>query len=549
MPRHRQNSEFARLALRWLDGSATAAEAARLWEFIRADPACAREFAEQARFDLLLQDTLRERQREQGIATGARREIVRHRARLGQRRAMAVAALVLAAGFLVWLVLPNHGTTVQDVTRAPVVNPPKAVPRAPGIKARHATVLVARQETAKPVADAPIQPLRKRLDNFFLTGVDLDKVPLSLALKQLEDQLRELNFASTADLAALHVQLPPGAGARLVTFHSGSISFLKAARALAGLAGYDVEVSDSGATLVASADGNPSRQESRSVADMLAGLGGSTDPTRNHLDELLTDARALGVQLNLAADGTVSGLRATPGEFQALSLLAQSRDQVRSLPPFQFYVRAIPAPPGSQDRILTGTEADQARSDFLQSASPGTPPVIVSVPMQESTLAGATAQPSEVFASASPVGADRIYLNLIPGPLDTSQPAQQTLNSSRAGPQDPVIAYVPPPDIVQFNTQVPPGTNTIKFTSPVSNATPNAILKTGGLITLHPTSSTAVSNNASAAVANGMTFASSTGNLTLSSSMIGVSSVTDAALSAGASNLQISIIPVTPDEP
>ena len=118
MPLHPQSPEFARLATRWLDGSATAAEAALLWQNIGADAACAREFAEQARFDLLLQDTLRERQKEQQIAVGARQQVVRNQRKVAWRRTAAVAAVVLALGFLVWLVLPNQGDPIRPVANA-----------------------------------------------------------------------------------------------------------------------------------------------------------------------------------------------------------------------------------------------------------------------------------------------------------------------------------------------------------------------------------------------------------------------------------------------
>ena len=86
MPLDAQSPEFARLATCWLDGSATAEEAALLWQSVAEDPACAREFAAQARFELLLQDTLRERAREQGIAAGARQEAARHHGRVARRR-------------------------------------------------------------------------------------------------------------------------------------------------------------------------------------------------------------------------------------------------------------------------------------------------------------------------------------------------------------------------------------------------------------------------------------------------------------------------------
>ena len=463
MPIPAHSPEFARLATRWLDGSATPVEAAQLWECIGTDPACAREFAEQSRFELLLQDTLREQRREQGITAGARQKTRQYHRRTAGRQVLAVAAVVIATGFLVWLAWPAHTTTSTDVAHSPtppVVRPLQTAPR-------RTTVLVTRQEGSGPAGAVKV-PLRSQLDVFFLTGVNVDKMPLKQALKLLEEQLRELNFASNADLAALRIRLPAGAGNEPVTFHSGSISFLKAARALAGLAGYDVDADETGMTLVARTEGNPNRSQSRSVAELLARLGNPADASRSRLAEMLDDARALGLRFNLNADGTVTGLNATAGDFDALAILAQSRDQVRAMPPLRFYVKTSRSGPGAQDRIISGDEAAQLQADFIAAAGPNLPPA-VTVPIQE-TSGTDQAPPGKLLVMATPVGTDRIALNVIPpegGPVSLS-----SSNPAEPGASDPLRAIVSrhPPDVLQFQTSLPEILNLTPAAAPQSKS-------------------------------------------------------------------------------
>ncbi len=405
-----RSPEFARLATRWLEGSATAAEAGQLWESVMEDKACAKEFADQARFELLLQDTLREQLREQGIAAAARVKTVTFHRRATVRRALAAAATLAFAGYLLWLVLPaDHIQKMPETVQA--TSPPAPVPT-PRSMPNNTMVLIARQLPSQPAEDTPPDSLQKQLDQFFLTGVDLDKVPLGRALKMLEDQLRELNFANKAELAALHVLLPPGAGAQPVTFHSGSISFLKAVRALAALAGYDVNADDTSVSLLARGGGNPLRQESRSLNTLLTRLGTTSDPSRNRLTELFNDARSLGLQLNSSLDenGNIVGLQATPGQFEALALMAQSRDQIRGMPPLIFYPRVSRSQPDAQNRILTGPEAQRERAEFDFANGPIRPAPII-VPLQEfvpvNIMAGET-----VELSATPVAGNNAYLRI-----------------------------------------------------------------------------------------------------------------------------------------
>lgn len=526
MPLPANSPEFVRLATRWLDGTATAVEARQLWESVMSDVACAREFADQARFELLLQDTLRERLREQGIVAGARQQTVKYQRRTTMRRVLAVAAVAAMAGYLLWLILPaDRSLPVPETAQVPS---PAPVPRPP---APHSTmVLMARQDPAKPAADTPPDPLNKQLDQFFLTGVDLDKVPLNRALKQLEDQLRELNFANKAELAALHVLLPPGAGTQPVTFHSGSISFLKAVRALAALAGYDVNADDTSVSLLARSDGNPLRQESRSLNALLAQLGVTPDPTRSRLMELFNDARSLGLPLDTGLDenGNIVALRATPGQFEALALMAQSRDQIRGMPPMVFYMRASHSQPGTQNHIFTGPEAERERAEF-DLATGANRPVPIIVPLQEFVPSDAMPQ-GVIMVVATPVGGDKVYLSV------------NSSTKKEPPPQDPQqhLAAVPPPSkdpIVALLDSTPRGGGeVIKLNvGSTGDSVPGVVLVTSGsTLNANTTTNSTLSN-----AGNNLGTVSAT-NQTLTFANDGGGMTADAALQALARISEIS---------
>ncbi len=564
--------EFARLATRWLDGCATDQEAAQLWEHVRNDPACAQEFAAHARFDLLMEDTLGEQRREQGVADGVRLEMGRHRTRVLRRRVMAAAAAAALLGFLAWLAMPGH-PDAPEVVHAPAVSPPVSHLTLPeGVK-RGTTILLARNEP--PPATPKPDSLRHRLDDFFLLGVDLDKVPLGAAIKRLEDQLRELNFANAPDLASLHVQIPADAANRSVTFHSGSISFLKALRVLAGLTGYELDVGDATLALISRPNTDPYRTETRNIRELAASFGTPSDPSRDRASEMVHDAFALGLKLFLS-DGVITTVQATPGELQALALLAQSRDQVRAMPPAQFYIRASHGTPGAQDRILTGMDAERERRDFFLSAGPSPP--VITVPLTENSAAQQVPQPNVILFSAGPVGDHQIYLNLSPSQIDpgtaTDPAATPKQNASLTQPTstDPMLAVFNRNDVVQFNATVPASSNTLNLST---GTTANG----GGTLTTKPedvtlsqantiTGVSSLTLNGSASV-NSSTNAFSNnnaGNLVISPSMgVTDSSYTDgvlrltiqgepnAALSASIDNLRalgktviVTVIPATP---
>ncbi|MDB6140276.1 MAG: hypothetical protein JWO94_3348 [Verrucomicrobiaceae bacterium] len=564
MPVPAHSPEFARLATRWLDGSARAAEAVELWQSIRTDPECAKEFAQQARFDLLLQDTLREHLREHGITAVARQHAGHHRRRVATRRVLAAAAVLTVVGFLLWQVQPRH-EVAQGI-------PPSSLPvsHTSGGKVRRTTMLMARQNTAIPSTNTSTDPLRMRLDHFFLAKVDLDKVPLKQALKYLEDQLRELNFANSADLAALHVLLPAGAGSQLVTFHSGSISFFKAVRALAGLAGYDLEASDASVALVARDGSNPGREESKSVSDLIAQFGGTADPGRNRLAELLNDARSLGLQVDAITNGngSITTLRATPGQFEALALLAQSRDQIRAMPPLQFYLQAGRSPPGAQDQILTGTDAERAWADFFLSAGQ-TLPAPITVPLLEST-GDDTFAPAGITIGATPVGADRIYLNVTPGGAEEnlSQPDHRSSLAAGNPTNDPVVAVIPDPrlgmtPVIQMQFSAPSISNLqtpglLVFTPAISQTVVNQTDNLTGATTL--TSTAQLTTNATLGVAAAGTLAlqmgatnSYTAPIVYTATVItanGLVTLTASSAADLAALIQLTLIPVTnPDHP
>lgn len=576
MPFPPQSPEFARLATRWLDGSATDAEAAQLWEHLRNDPDCAREFATHARFELLLEDTLRETQREQKVAAKVGQEMGRRHSRIVRRRMLAAAAAAMLLGFLAWLALPGPGPTAPQVTHAPTVSPSISHLTLPEGVRRGTTVLLARNEPAGPPAASVPAPetLRHRLDDFFLLGVDLDKVPLGAAIKRLEDQLRELNFANAPDLASLHVQIPAAAANKPVTFHSGSISFLKAVQALAGLIGYDLDVGTAALALVSRPNADPYRTETRSIHELAASFGTPSDSSRDRTSELIRDAFALGLKLFLS-DGVITNVQATPGELQALALLAQSRDQVRAMPPAQFYIRAAHGSPGAQDRILTGQDADRERQDFFLSG--GSNPPFITVPLTEHSATPQASQPGVILFSAGPVGDHQIYLNLSPGQLDAPpsgnadpSPKQNAALSPQPAAADPLLAVFSRKDVLQINTTVPASSVTIALGAGGTTGDPGSINPKSdnitGSFTTTSTGSSANLNGSTAVLGSTNTVSNNSGNLTFSSSMnvseasyidgvlrLTIQGEPNAALSASIDNLRatgktviVTIIPATP---
>lgn len=347
------SAEFADLIGRWLDQTATAEEAERLWQAVGECPECAREFAMAARFEALLGAAVSERAAEKKMIpalpevvtpTTLLRPAPPRRSTIWRqpefRWIMATAALV-AASFLsvfFWPDAPDGGpVTASHETVAPIPQPPL---RRLKKQSEDAAQFVQQPTAPMPQAVADPALLVHHLDRFFLTGVSLEKVPLGRAIGILQGQLREVNYEDKLMLDQLRVLVPTDASQRRVTLHCGPIPFLKAVRAVAALAGCDVIVSEPQITITIQQSIYPQLAEKRVLSDMLAGrltADGKPlvdDPVR--LAALSEDAATLGVALQ--ADGTVAMTR---GQWEALKMLTETRDYIGTLPVPTYAIYAV----------------------------------------------------------------------------------------------------------------------------------------------------------------------------------------------------------------
>lgn len=237
----------------------------------------------------------------------------------------------------------------------PIQQPPLLLPQAPSNPIKDEVKI------ADANSQEPKELLTDHLDRFFLTGVSLDKVPLSRAIGILQGQLNEVNRDAALALDQLRVLVPTGASQRRITFHSGPIPFLKAVRAVAALAGCEVEVSEPQITITIQQSIYPELVKKRVLSDMLAGrlnASGSpsiTDPER--LAALREDAESLGVKP--AVDGSVAISR---GQWEALKMLTETRELLGRLPMPSYAIYALPSDNQPQtNRVLTAEEVDKER--------------------------------------------------------------------------------------------------------------------------------------------------------------------------------------------
>ncbi len=368
------SSEFADLVARWLDETATADEAAQLWICVSKCPDCARELAAASRFEAMLGDTVRARNVEAEarhlLATTPRvaktTTLKKHASTSPSQPSMkwfAVAAALVVLGLITAMLWP------EEAAESPKVVQEKALPMAqPTVK--ESPPLIA--HAPAPKLDLPVTlgtatnevPLTDRLDRFFLHSVSLDQVPLSQALGLLQGQLKQTDYMKTLDLTKLRIHVPAGASARRVTFYSGAIPFLKAVRAVAALAGCEVLVSEPEITLTMQNGIFPHLAEKRTLSDILAGRlnanGTAMVDDANRLAGLWEDAATLGIAVN--EDGSAALSR---GQWEALRMMSDSRDQVGRIPMPAFAVYVVPQDPLVQNRALTPEEIEAFQRSIL----------------------------------------------------------------------------------------------------------------------------------------------------------------------------------------
>jgi hypothetical protein len=443
------SAEFARLLDRWMDATLTDEEAGLLWRCVRECPECAAEFAAAARFEGLLADTIKARDveaearkvlavspRQTGPLSAALAPASAKKKPGVSMRAFAWAAVLVATGVIVALLWPEdlqRGVQVgQQKARKPVA--PVAVEPLPP---PHSSLQVPLTEnvTAGLNAPASAEPtLVERLDLFFIHGASLDKVPLGQAMAELRQALVEKDSLKTLSVERLRVTVPAGALGRRVTFYSGPISYLKAVRAVAALAGCDVELDDLTIALILQPGIFPQVVEKRVLTDLLAGrmlAGGQPmieDADRMAL--LWEDAATLGIPV--AADGTAQFSR---GQWEALRLVTDMRDQIGLMPMPTFAVYAVPQDAAPPEGVIT---PEQKQDSLNKIQSLGLQPVLTFTPR----LAGPN-NPDPVMLE--PDG-DRLKLVASRGPMpDTPQ---------QTGPPTLVLGSVPIPGTSTLNPSV-----------------------------------------------------------------------------------------------
>ncbi len=383
--------EFARLNQLWLDGRATAEEAAQHWQMVAEHEECARELAAAARFEALLEKKLSEAGEEMkaaGVLATASVSVRREEAKRVTNwrkvvRPMAKVAALIAVGGLLWWVLGREGwdsrpkqEVVARRVRVPEVRPKGVLP-----VEREAKPEVVSGVVAAGASEWTVDSLRTWLSGYFLRGVDLKQVPLKEALGRLQADMMAVNFMGAEVVGRLRVTVSADAAGRRVSLKTGSISFLKAIEALAMQAGCEVEVGDLLLALESKAQPFPQPTARHDLREVLAGrfdANGVSEADRPDLmAKVWEDAVAQGF---VAADAVGGGpVRLTQGQVDTLRGLAEARGQVEQLPAQQYQMRLVAGGAFAPGQVLNEGEVKQI---LAQPANEGSVKVVVVKPGQ-----------------------------------------------------------------------------------------------------------------------------------------------------------------------
>ena len=405
--------EFARLSQLWLDGRATAEEAAQLWQMVAEHAECARELAAAARFEALLEKKLSEASDETKAAgvlatasVSVRREEEKRVTNWRQVvRPMAKLAAVIAVGGLLWWVLGREGwdsrpkqEVVARRVRVPEVRPKGVLP-----VEREAKPEVVSGVVAAGASEWTVDALRTWLNGYFLRGVDLKQVPLKEALGRLQADMMAVNFMGAEVVGRLRVTVSADAAGRRVSLKTGSISFLKAIEALAMQAGCEVEVGDLLLALESKAQPFPQPTARHDLREVLAGrfdANGVAEADRPDLmAKVWEDAVAQGF---VGADAVGGGpVRLTQGQVDTLRGLAEARGQVEQLPAQQYQMRLVAGGAFATGQVLNQGEVKQI---LAQPASEGSVKVVVVKPGQRVAIDEGAVAGSGMELEVMPVG-------------------------------------------------------------------------------------------------------------------------------------------------
>lgn len=441
--------EFSRLLQRWLDQTAADAEATRLWEMVGAHPECAGEMAAATRMEGLLEQCHTARSREVD-ATGLLFNLTKakpaakqeHRWQRAVKTVARIAAVLALTGGIAWWAMRDAAvdsapTAVVAAARK-TLKPQPMRPLLPPL-----TPAALRQPVITPETDAPLTPeqLSVWLDQYFLTGINLEDVTLREALAQLQAEMLRLNFFGTDIESRLRLTVAADAAERRVSLKSPPISFLKAVQALAALAGCDVVVGDRLIAVQALPQSFPQPSMSEDLRNVLAGLldanGVPEAESSEKVEQVRQDALRLGF-LSADADATSLLARLTRGEIEALRFLAEARAQLAAMPRRNYQVGVAPEGTYGPDRVLTPEEAEEIRAER---ARQGTDPIVSVQPSHVPVVPIETPVP-ELRLVITPVG-EGLQATLVP----TAAPS--------TGSVTPPAPVIPSPVAVQKNNSLP----------------------------------------------------------------------------------------------
>jgi hypothetical protein len=273
-----------------------------------------------------------------------------------------------------------------------------------------------------------------RLDDFFLTSLDINDQPLGMVIEEMKRQARELNLDRDALFDRLQNSLPAEAAQRRVSLRCGAISFLKAMRTLASLAHCDVSIEAKHIALSARALPTRKDEQAQAPARLLADSRGVPQSMAiERMAEMMVDAAGLGMQQKLNARGQTE-LIGTAAQFAALDELTQARDQIRVMPPLplRVYVRQNNSPGG--DRVLDKQEAERVRLEL--SGQPSAPvmlrPSSDDAPLQKVVEQSQQSQaPPSIVLSSRPAGDGYVALTFTGGPTEALPNNNSSTSPSR----------------------------------------------------------------------------------------------------------------------
>lgn len=419
--------EFARLNQLWLEGRATAEEAALHWQMVAGHAVCARELASAARFEALLEKKLSEAGEETKAAGVLATVTVRceEEKRVtdwrGVVRPMARLAAMVAVGGMLWWVLGRDGwenAPKREVAvsreRVPEVRPEVMLP-----VEREAEAEVVSGVVAAGASEWTVDSLRTWLNGYFLRGVDLKQVPLKEALGRLQADMMAVNFMGADVVDRLRVTVSADAAGRRVSLKSGTISFLKAIQTLAAQAGCEVEVGDMLLAVESKAQSFPQPTARHDLREVLAGRFDANGVAEADRPDLMAKVWADAVEQGFVAEDAVGTgpVRLTQGQVETLRGLAEARGQVEQLPAQQYQLRLVAGSGYGVGQVL---DAGAVKQLLAEPAGEGSVKVVVVKPGQRVAVNGEGAVELEVMPVGQGMQVGLMAGNVAPGFVSSS---------------------------------------------------------------------------------------------------------------------------------